>query len=139
MNFKKLIFSNYKILSPHHHYQMTVILLFVFGFFLIIPFYEILKLLNLNIQEWQWYFFIPWMSFYSIYSLMQRSKISNKEKKKPLKKPIIHWIILGVILIFLHIQPTNLENFYSLDIAFIIFTLFLADSYWDFKKIKLFK
>ena len=138
MNWKKFLSSNYHVLSPHHHYQMTVIFLFVFGFFLVIPFYKLTQILNLDINEWQWYFFWPWMIFYIIYSLKERIKIKRIEMKDPLKRPIVHWILLGITLIFIHIQPNNLEHIYSIDLAFSIFTIFLADSYWDFKKISLF-
>jgi len=49
--------------------------------------------------------------------------------------------LLGITLIAFHLQPQDdyLEKIQALDISFAIFSLFLADGYWDFKKIKLFK
>ena len=140
MDLKKFLSSPYHVLTPHHHYQMTVIFLFVFGFFLVIPYYQMIEILELDIQTWQWYFFWPWVTFYSLYCLFQRTKIKRSEMRNPLKRPIIQWILLGITIILIHTQQeTNLNDIYSLDIGFTIFTIFLADSYWDFKKINLFK
>ncbi len=139
MDIKKFLSSSYHILSPHHHYQMTVIFLFVFGFFLIFPFFRLVQIYNLDIQIWQWYFFLPWAVFYSFYCLYQRAKISRPEMRNPLKRPIIHWTLLGIAVILVHSQPVDINNIYALDLGFTIFTIFLADSYWDFKKINLLK
>ncbi|MBD3311509.1 MAG: hypothetical protein GF349_03365 [Candidatus Magasanikbacteria bacterium] len=140
MNIKKFFSSPYHVMSPHHHYQMTVIFLFVFGFFLVIPYYQLVNILQYDIQTWQWYFFWPWLIFYCLYCLVQRSKITRKEMLNPLKRPIMHWVLLGITIVLIHTQKeTNLTDIYSLDIAFSVFSLFLADSYWDFKKINLFK
>lgn len=122
-------------LSPLHHYQYTVIFLFVFGFFLFFPFYVALREFKLDGQTWQWYFFIPWMVFYIIYCLKQRSKILPNEQINPLKRHIGHWVLLGLSILMLQLQPNDLKNYYAVDYAFIIFSLFLSDGYWDFKKL----
>lgn len=122
-------------LSPLHHYQYTVIFLFISGFFLFFPFYLTIKKFNLDGHVWQWYFFFPWMAFYTIYCLIQRNKIKNDEMTTPLKHHLIHWILLGVSILIMQLQPNNLKNYYSIDWAFIIFSLFLSDGYWDFKKL----
>ena len=129
--------SHKHLLHPHHIYQLEVIFLFVFGFFLIIPYYLIIQQLKLDLSNWQWYFVIPWMIFYCFYSLKQRAKIPSSERVSPLKRPIGHWVLLGIILLAYHLQPIDYEKMYSLDIAFLIFSIFLADSYWDFEKLKL--
>lgn len=121
--------------SPHHHYQLTVIFLFIFGFFLFFPFYLIIKNFALDGQTWQWYFFFPWMIFYIIYCLKQRNKIGPEEQISPLKRPIMHWILLGLSILILQLQPNDLKNYYTVDYAFIIFSIFLADGYWDFRKL----
>ncbi len=122
-------------LSPHHHYQYSVIFLFVFGFFLFFPFYLIIKNFDLDGQIWQWYFFFPWMAFYIIYCLKQRAKILPVEELNPLKRHLIHWILLGLTLVMMAMQPNDLKNYRAIDYAFIIFSLFLADGYWDYKKL----
>ena len=121
-------------LSAHHRYQLEVVLLFAVGFFLYIPYFIFMEEYNLEMQVWQWYFFWPWMIFYILYSLNTRRKIRQEARISPLRRPIAHWVLLGVSLIALHIQPTDLEKLQSVDLMFIIFSLFMADSYWDFRK-----
>lgn len=125
-------------LSVHHRYQLEIILLFVFGFFLFFPYFLALELLDLDVQTWQWVLFVPWLTFYIWYSLKVRATIPDKEKQPPLKRAIGHWVLLGLSLVALHLEPRSLEDLAALDIAFLIFSLFLADSFWDFKKISLF-
>lgn len=142
MNWKKFLSIKHSNLCPHHHYQMTVILTYFFSFFLLFPFYLLLDELKLDKNYWQWFFFIPWLIIYVGYNLKQRTKIKNNERIEPLKRPIIHWMILGITIIALLIQPINLEGrMIILDYSFIIFSLFVADGYWDFKNddIKIFK
>ncbi len=83
---------------------------------------------------WQWYYTIPWTILYSWKCLTLRNHTKKQERVKPLKRPIVHWVILGIIIIAVQLNPVDLERIYSIDLVFIIFTLFLADSYWDFQK-----
>lgn len=64
-----------------------------------------------------------------------RSKVPKDEAKNPLKRPIGHWVLLGLVELTMYMQPTNLRNLQAIDIAFLILTVFVADGYWDFKKI----
>ena len=137
MSWKKFISYKYRDIPNHHHYQMAVIFLFVFGVFLFVPYYLVVDEFNLNMNDYQWYFFIPFLIFYTVYCLKQRSKIGPEERVSPLKRPIGHWILLGIMLIAFHLQPQDdyLEKIQALNIAFAVFSLFLADGYWDFKKV----
>lgn len=123
-------------LQPRHKYQLEVIFLFVTGLFLFVPYYLILDEFGLDKLKYQWYFFWPFMAFYIIYSLYTRNKIRDEEKINPYKRHLVYWMLLGLIIIFFQIQPNDLEKLQSIDISFLVFTLFLADSYWDFKKNK---
>jgi hypothetical protein len=123
-------------LMPHHKYQLEVVLLFVFGFFLYIPYFILMDELSLEKQVYQWYFFWPWMVFYVLYSLNTRRRIKPLEKTMPLRRPIVHWVLLGITLIAFHLQPGDLQQLQSVDLMFAIFSLFLADSYWDFRNIR---
>jgi len=127
--------SHKHYLHPHHIYQLEVIFLFVVGVFLLFPYWMLVEEYHLDMTVWQWYFLIPWMIFFTLYSLYQRSKISPEERVSPLKRPIAHWVLLGISLIAFHMQPIDYERMYGIDIAFIIFSLFLADSYWDFRNL----
>ncbi len=122
-------------LPAHHHYQLTTIFLFVFGFFLFFPFYTFIDELGLDKNKWQWYFFIPWMAFYIFYCLKQRAKILPDELVSPIKRPLGHWLLLGLSILMMQLQPNDLKHLYSADYAFVIFSIFLADGYWDFKKL----
>ena len=127
-------FIPHRCLEPHHRYQLEVIFLFTFGLFLFLPFYLTINEFEMDMQKWQWAFFFPWMLFYGIYSLNMRKKIKPEERIDPLKRPIAHWVLLGLAIVFFQIQPQTLNHIYSLDLMFFIFSLFLADSYWDFTK-----
>lgn len=126
-------------LPAHHRYQLEVFFLFVVSFFLVIPFWMILDAYGLDIRRWEWAFFWSWLVLYVGYSLWMRSKISRDERINPLKRPIAHWVLLGITLIAIHLQPTDLQQMQILDPMFAVFSIFLADSFWDFKKIKLFR
>ncbi|MFA4831378.1 MAG: hypothetical protein WC862_04425 [Patescibacteria group bacterium] len=125
-------------LHPRHIYQLEIIFLFAAGIFLMFPYYLLVEEYRLDMTVWQWYYIIPWMIFYTLYGLKQRAKIPADERISPLKRPIGHWMLLGITIIMIHLQPINLERIYGIDAAFAILSLFLADSYWDFKKLKLF-
>ncbi len=121
-------------ISAHQRYQLEVIFLFVAGFFLLFPYYMAIEMLRLDTSMWQWVFFIPWMGFYIWYSLRTRNSVPANERQKPLKRAIGHWVLLGLAILLLHLQPRSLKDLYSFDLGFFIFSLFLADSYWDFRK-----
>lgn len=135
MNWKKLIsHKHHPGLSAHHRYQLEVIFLFAAGIFLFVPYYTLIQEYQLDMQTWQWYFFFPWMAFYIIYSLKTRAKIPKGEEKSPLKRPIVHWVLLGIGIILLELQPTDLGKLRSIDLAFVILSIFVADGYWDFRR-----
>jgi len=122
-------------LSPLHHYQIGSIFLFVFGFFLFFPFYIFVFDFKLDLEIWQWYFFFPWMLFYVLYCLWMRSKVPDNEQRNSLKRPIGHWVLLGLTVLAMQFQPSELKTLETVDYAFIIFSIFLADGYWDFKRL----
>ena len=141
MKWNKIISPRYNHLNTHHHYQMSVVLWFILYFVLFITYFVYTDKYNLDINTYQWYFFIPFIIFYTLHNLKLRNKISPEERVDPLKRPIMHWIILGISSITLYSESINLEyRPESLIIAFIIFTFFAADGYWDFnEKTRLFR
>ncbi len=129
------LFKQHHELKAHHRYQLEIIFLFVFGIFLFVPYHATLLWFEKDTTMWQWYFFFPWMIFYTLFSLRVRSKIPRAEKQDPLKRPIGHWILLGLALAMFHLGETpNVTDLVAIDLSFGIFSIFLADSYWDFKK-----
>lgn len=123
-------------LTTHQHYQYTTLFLFVFGFFLFFPFYIFVTEFAVDTNLWQWFFFFPWMSFYIFWCLKERNKVDLNEKIDPLHRPIIHWLLFALCILVLTLQPNDLREMQSLDLAFIIFSFFIADGFWDFKTMK---
>ncbi|MDP2693210.1 MAG: hypothetical protein Q8O88_06285 [bacterium] len=133
------MFTKHKNLSPHPKYQLEIIFLYAFGVFLFLPYYLILDEFNLNKLAYQWFFFIPFILFYSTYSLVTRSKIPSDKKIAPEKRHILYWVLFGLAVVLAQMQATTVDRLVALDLSFLVFSLFLADSYWDFKKIKFFR
>ncbi len=132
-----MAFEKHTDLEPHHKYQLEVILLFVAGFFLFFPYYYLVEdVYQLNMEALQWYFFIPWITFYVFVSLRTRAKVTTREYIPARKRHTGYWILLGIALVWLQIENIALTPLYSLDIMYIVFSLFLADSYWDFRETK---
>lgn len=123
-------------ICAHHRYQLEVIFLFIAGFFLIFPYYLFLETYGLSVETWQWLFFIPWLAFYISYCLYERNQIPDTEMRAPLIRPIGHWVIFGLSLVVMHEESQLFHGLgtEALDLAFIVFSLFLADSYLDFHK-----
>jgi len=140
MNLKKNFSLRYNHLNPHHHYQMSVALWFIIYFVSFFVFYVYTDKWNLDINTYQWFFFFPLMTIYTWKNLRLRNKISPEYRVNPLRRPIMHWIVLGISCITIYTNSIHLERRpESIIIAFIIFSIFFADGYWDFKKnIKLF-
>ena len=130
----KLHFSP-QCLDPLHRYQLAIIFLFLLGFFLLFPYWLLIQEYRLDHATWQWYYIIPWVILYSWYCLKLRNKIPREEQVKPQKRHLVYWVILGVVVVLLQRQPIDLERLYGVDFAFIVFSLFLADSYWDFRSL----
>jgi hypothetical protein len=129
-----LSFHKHHELTAHHRYQLEVIFLFVAGLLAFITYHSILTYFAIDIERGQWYFFWPWMISYTTYSLIIRNRIPPSETISPLYRPIVHWVLLGLGLLAFHLQTSRMVSLPSVDIAFAIFTVFIADAYWDFKK-----
>lgn len=127
-----MIQRSHKHLHPHHIYQLEIIFLFVIGFILFFTYFLIIDTKGLDMAVYQWYFTLPWALIYTAWGLKLRGRIPKGERVSPLKRPIIHWVLLGIAIITYQLEPTNLERYYSFDLVFIVFSVFLADSYWDF-------
>jgi len=125
-------------LSPLHHYQLGIVFLFVFSFCLFVAYLLVLENNNLDQRAWGWYFIVPWTAIYSAYCLRLRNRVTPAERVSPLKRPLGHWIVLGLSIIYFNaVKDSEFQRIYpAFNFAFLIFTVFLADSYWDFKKLK---
>lgn len=126
-------------LCPHHRYQLTVVFLFILGLFVFIPYIIVIERNHLEIVTWGWVFAIPWMILYSKICLSVRRKIGAGERVSPLKRPIGHWVVLGIIIVYMNVlKLSDFQKIYpAIDAAFVVFSLFMADAYWDFRELKI--
>ncbi len=122
--FAKFLARHPHRLSPLHHYQLGVIFSFVLGMFFYVVYLVFLENYNLEEMRWGWYYIIPWAVIYITYCLHLRNNTTGKEKINALKRPIIHWVILGISL--LYFNAIKINEFQTL----------MADCYWDFVKKK---
>ncbi len=118
-------------------YQLDIIFLF-FALILIIGLLFFgLSYYGEDPHNYEWFTAGPLIFLYFIYVWEIRSKINIAERRGVTSKTLIYWIALGIILFLNFNNPISAEEYTTVNIFFIIFTLLLADSYWDFKKITL--
>ena len=118
-------------------YQLDIIFLFfALLIFIGLLFYG-LSSFGEDPHNFQWYTAGPLVVLYFAYVWEIRSKINISERRGLTAKTLIYWIALGIILFTNFSAPISVKEYITVDLLFIIFTLLLADSYWDFKKITL--
>ena len=116
-------------------YQLDIIFLFfALAAIVWVAFFE-LNYSGTDPHNYEWLVVGPLIILYSAYILQIRGKINISERRKPTGKSLVYWIILGILLFSGYIEPISVREYLSINIFFIVFTLFLADSYWDFKKL----
>lgn len=118
-------------------YQLDIIFLF-FALLIIIGlvFYG-LSYFGEDPHNFEWYTAGPLVVLYFAYVWEIRSKINIAERRSVTGKTLIYWIALGITLFVNFNAPISAREYLTVNLLFIIFTLLLADSYWDFKKITL--
>ena len=118
-------------------YQLDIIFLF-FALLLILNllFYG-LKFLGADPRLYEWYVGGPLIIFYAVYLWGIRQKINIGDRRALTPKTTIYWFVLSVILFLSADGPLPAREYWTIQTMFIIFTILLADSYWDFKKLSL--
>lgn len=116
-------------------YQLDVIFLFFAVLILIWIGFYLLKNYGINPHEYEWYIAGPLILFYLIHLWKIRASISLADRRAHTTKSMIYWIALGVMIFMSYSTPIEARDYWSINVLFIIFTLLLADSYWDFKKV----
>ena len=118
-------------------YQLDIIFLFfALLIFIGLLFYG-LSSFGEDPHNFEWYTAGPLIVLYVAYIWEIRSKINISERRGLTAKTLTYWIALGIILFTNFSSPISVKEYITVDLLFIIFTLLLADSYWDFKKITL--
>ncbi len=118
-------------------YQLDIIFLF-FALLIIIGLLFLgLSYFGEDPHNFEWYTAGPLIFLYFTYIWSIRTKIKISERRSLTGKTLVYWIALGIIMFVNFNGPVSTKEYLTIDLLFIISTLFLADSYWDFKKISL--
>jgi hypothetical protein len=116
-------------------YQLDIIFLFFALIVIMWSYFYALKYLGADPHDYEWLVAGPLLAFYIFYMLRIRDQIALSDRRSLTTKSLIYWILLGVSLFSTYTTPIPAKDYWSLNAIFFIFTLFLADSYWDFKSI----
>lgn len=96
-----------------------------------------LQKMKLDPRQYEWPIAGPLIFIYGVYLLSIRKKIPTAEKRKLSGSTLIYWLILGIGVFAGYKDPIAAGDYWTINVFFLISGLFLADSYWDFKKISL--
>ncbi len=116
-------------------YQLDIIFLFFALLIIIWLAFYFIENTGANPGAYEWYVAGPLIIFYTFYLWKIRTRVSLDDRRAHTTKSMIYWILLGIMLVMSYSTPIEARDYWTINILFVIFTLFLADSYWDFKKI----
>jgi len=118
-------------------YQLDIIFLF-FGISSItwLAFY-IIQTFGKDPHDFEWYISAPLLIVYCLALWRIREKINRHDRRALTGRTLLYWITFGLVIFLSYAGPLPARDYWSIETFFIIFTVFLADSYWDFKKITL--
>ena len=118
-------------------YQLDIIFLFfALLVFIGLAFFG-LEQFGQDPHKFEWLVVGPFMALYFAYCWEIRNKIELSARRNVTVKSLLYWIALGITIFISYAEPVGVKNYLSINILFLVFTLLLADSYWDFAKISL--
>ena len=86
-------------------------------------------------HDYEWLIVSP-ILIVSVLALFKiREKIKLSDRRALTGRSLLYWILLGITLFISYATPVPAGDYWSINAIFILSTLFLADSYWDFKNI----
>ena len=118
-------------------YQLDIIFLFLALILIMWSYFYALQYLGVDPHRYEWMVAGPLLFFYIAYIYKIRNLVSIVDRRNLTTKSLIYWILLGVSLFSTYTTPIPAKDYWSFNALFFIFTIFLADSYWDFKSITL--
>lgn len=118
-------------------YQLDIIFLFAALLIFIMLFFYFISYFGEDPHKFEPLVAGPLIILYAAYMWELRSKIRLSERRSLTSRSLVLWIILGISLFIVFDKPVPAKEYLSLNILFALFTVFLADSYWDFKKISI--
>ncbi|PIT87888.1 MAG: hypothetical protein COU31_00505 [Candidatus Magasanikbacteria bacterium CG10_big_fil_rev_8_21_14_0_10_40_10] len=116
-------------------YQLDIIFMFFSLICLIWLSYYLLKYFGADPHDYEWFVAGPLILLYTIYLLNIRKKIQLSDRRALNGKTLIYWSLLGISIFAGYNNPISVRDYWTINLFFLVFTLFLADSYWDFRKI----
>ena len=118
-------------------YQLDIVFLF-FGISSVMwTIFYIINSFGADPHDYEWIVAAPLLAIYFLCLWHIREEINKHDRRALTGKTLLYWIALGLVFFFSYASPLPAKDYWSIEILFIIFTIFLADSYWDFRKMTL--
>lgn len=114
-------------------YQLDLIFLFFTLLAAVWALFLGLKYLGVDPHNYEWHIVGPLLLLYFIWMLKIRNSISLHERRALTGKSLFYWIALGAMIFASYDTPIPASDYWSINALYLVFTIFLADSYWDFK------
>ena len=114
-------------------YQLDLIFLFFALLILVWALFYGLEYLGADPHEYEWLIVGPLLLIYFVWMFSVRNSISLHERRALTGTTLFYWIALGIAMVASYSTPVPASDYWSINALFLVFTLFLADSYWDFK------
>ena len=119
------------------HYQLDIIFYFLLALILTWGSFYTLNELGRDPHDFEWLITLPILAVYTFWLLRIRSRIAPNEDRRLTGKTFFYWIVLGIILFISYETPVPASDYWSVNLLYLVFTLLLADSYWDFRALKI--
>ena len=124
----------FKTGTPLHQYQNGILISFVLSLAIFVVYIALSNgMITTTLEKTVG---ICWLVLYTSFCLWLRRRIPDRKRIGGLKRPIVHWVLLGISLIYFNIvRPSDFQFLYPIiNIGFVLFALFSADAHWDFRK-----
>ena len=118
-------------------YQLDIIFLFFALILIVWSIFYALQHFGADPHDYEWYVVAPLLFFYTAHLFGVRKQIKLADRRRLTNKSLIYWIIMGITLFASYNTQIAAKEYWSINALFVVFTLLLADSYWDFKEISL--
>ncbi len=119
------------------HYQIDIIFYFIVVFVLTSGSFYLLAESGIEVYRYEWLVAGPLLGIYLYHLWNIRSKINLSERRRLTGRSLFYWTLLGIGIFAGYNTPLSASDYWSLNVLYLIFTLFLADSYWDFESLNL--
>ncbi len=114
-------------------YQLDIVFLF-FGLSGILwSSLALVQFLGDDPHDFEWFIAGPLIVLFFLLLIKIRHSIKQQDHRALTSKTLFYWIAFSILVFASYATPLPATDYWSLEIMFILFTVFLADSYWDFR------